>query len=95
MFSRRALAVLAVAAGLAGSPAAAQTNTPALTAEQQTIYGLALAAADQQRWDEVRRAIDLGGHPLGSKVLRWVLLSARSGAAVSYTHLTLPTIYSV
>jgi soluble lytic murein transglycosylase len=81
---RRAFAALAVVADLAGAPASVpalgQTNTPVLTAEQQTIYGLALAAADQQRWDEVRRAIDVGGHPVGSKILRWVLLSSRSGA---------------
>ncbi len=76
--SRLAAAAVLLAALLAPLRGTAQP----LTAEQQTVYGLAFTAADQQRWDEVRRAIQAGGHPLANKVLRWMMLvSPRGGGS--------------
>lgn len=72
----RIFAIVLAAAALAPQRIAAQP----LTAEQQTIYALAFSAAEQQRWDEVRRALAIGTHPLANKILRWMMmLSPRGG----------------
>jgi soluble lytic murein transglycosylase len=72
-----------VLAGLAGaaltSPAGAQRRNGG--AGDGDPFRSALAAIDQQRFEEARRQIAAIGDPLAAKIARWALFQARGGAA--------------